>query len=199
MKTKKNPTLQEFEKLPTNLKYYWKKKHPDIYGEIQKKGTPPTMEKWLTFPLHMKQRYTRLFPDVFPKATPKTIPTLEEFENMPYQTALYWRKKHPDIYGKPRKIRTKNTKPTLEEFLDMKPNLQRYYKNRYPEQYPVHPSHKNFHIVRYYLNDEVQFVTSLTERQAAEYGDYVKTKNLNEAGGFTIWYRMDIQPVKKVV
>jgi hypothetical protein len=53
---------------------------------------------------------------------------------------------------------------------------------------------KNFHIVRYYLNDEVQFATSLTETQAVQYGDYVETLGRNEAGGLTIWYRMDIQP-----
>jgi hypothetical protein len=56
---------------------------------------------------------------------------------------------------------------------------------------------KNFHIVRYYLNDEVQFATSLTEPQAVQYGNYVETLARNEAGGLTIWYRMDIQPSNK--
>jgi hypothetical protein len=56
---------------------------------------------------------------------------------------------------------------------------------------------KNFYIVRYYLNDEVQFATSLTRSQSRQYLQYTENIHHNEAGGLTIWYRMDIQPSNK--
>ncbi len=56
---------------------------------------------------------------------------------------------------------------------------------------------KNFHIVRYYLNDEVQFATSLTQSQSRQYRKYTEDIHHNEAGGITVWYRINIQPSNK--
>ena len=53
---------------------------------------------------------------------------------------------------------------------------------------------KNFYIVRYYLNDEVQWGTMLTRKQASQYSGYIEQLSENEAGGLTMWFRIDIQP-----
>lgn len=53
---------------------------------------------------------------------------------------------------------------------------------------------KNFHIVRHYLNEECVFAVTLTESQAVQYGQYVENLNRNEAGGITVWYRMELDP-----
>ncbi len=50
----------------------------------------------------------------------------------------------------------------------------------------------NFHIVRYYINDQVQFSTQLTQKQAEQYRNYTEFIAYNEAGGITIWYRINI-------
>jgi hypothetical protein len=53
---------------------------------------------------------------------------------------------------------------------------------------------KNFHIVRHYLNGECLFAVNLTESQAVQYGNFVETLVRNEAGGITVWYRIELDP-----
>jgi hypothetical protein len=52
----------------------------------------------------------------------------------------------------------------------------------------------NFHIVRYYINDQIQFITELTPIQAKPYQDYLDFIAPNEEGGETVWYRINIVP-----
>jgi len=51
---------------------------------------------------------------------------------------------------------------------------------------------KNFHIVRHYEYGKVQFATQLTKKQATQYLPYFEQAHNNEAGGLTMWYRIDI-------
>ena len=53
---------------------------------------------------------------------------------------------------------------------------------------------KNFRIVRYYLNGEVQLGQKISVKQSMYFTDYLEKIVHNEAGGLTYWYRIDIQP-----
>ncbi len=50
----------------------------------------------------------------------------------------------------------------------------------------------DFHIVRYYINDQIQFSTELTQTQATQYENYIDFIAPNEEGGQTVWYRINI-------
>ena len=51
---------------------------------------------------------------------------------------------------------------------------------------------KNFYIVRYYRGSECIFATQLTKKQTEQYKAFIENIHENEAGGFTVWYRMNL-------
>lgn len=53
---------------------------------------------------------------------------------------------------------------------------------------------KNFNIVRFYLNDQVQFAQEISRKDVTKYADFMESIAHNNAGGITMWFRIDIEP-----
>ena len=53
---------------------------------------------------------------------------------------------------------------------------------------------KDFFIVRYYLNGEVQFAHEIRSKDTPNFKGYLEEISLNNADGLTVWFRIDIQP-----
>ena len=56
---------------------------------------------------------------------------------------------------------------------------------------------KNFHIVRFYLNNECYLAMNITKRDAQDFADHFEKAHENEAGGITTWFRVDVSPSRK--
>lgn len=52
---------------------------------------------------------------------------------------------------------------------------------------------KNFYIVRYYRGSKLIFATTLTKKQARQYSNFVDEAYLNDGGGVTVCYRMNLE------
>ena len=53
---------------------------------------------------------------------------------------------------------------------------------------------KDFFIVRYFLNDEVEFAHEISRKDIRKFVGYTEEMSMNNAGGVTVWFRIDIQP-----
>jgi hypothetical protein len=52
---------------------------------------------------------------------------------------------------------------------------------------------KNFHIVRYYRGSKCIFATNITKKQARQYSNFIDDAYMNDGGGITVWYRMNLE------
>ena len=60
-------------------------------------------------------------------------------------------------------------------------------------------SKKNFYMLRFYLDGKCFKALSIMKDETAELSQFLEDMHDNEAGGVTLWFRIDIDPTFKKI
>lgn len=60
------PTVEEFSKMTPNRQFYWKTKHPEIFGKTKPRDWKPTLEEFQNLKSNHKSYYRKKYPGLYP-------------------------------------------------------------------------------------------------------------------------------------